>query len=359
MIQPIFKAVAADGCRSYLIGCPVTKSCLLVDPKVGREDLYRSLLKEYGLELVAVFDTHTHADHLSAATRFMAEDVPLMMSHATPVRRAIKHLRDGDEVKVGRLSFHVIEVPGHTPDSLALYGHGVVICGDSLFIDGLARSDFVGSDSAQLFESVKERLLTLPSGTLVFPGHDYNDVMFSTIDHEGANSAALRHSSGQAYAESLSLTPGAGNSDAVNANLELNLHENPSLPETAGNAAACCAAPSAGGRVVIEELVPTEAKGVHLALKGDNRWIDVRDPFEFEHGHIPATTNIPLSELGFHLESLRGKDPLYLSCRSGVRSVTAAKTLQRLGVSTKTISVAGGILGWQELGNPIEGLPSM
>ncbi len=358
MTPPIFKAVVADGCRSYLVGCPVTKACLLVDPKVGREDLYRSLLVEYGLELVGVFDTHTHADHLSAATRFMAEDVPLMMSHATPVKRPMRHLKDGDAVTVGTLTFHVIEVPGHTPDSLALFGHGVVICGDSLFIGSLARADFVGSNPAQLFDSVKERLLTLPSGTLVFPGHDYNDVMFTTIEHEGAHSEALRHTSGEAYAESLNATPGAGNSDAVNANLELNLQGEPSLPKSAGNAAACCAAPSSGGRVKIEELAPTDAMGVHANLKGASRWIDVRDPFEFEHGRIPATTNIPLSELGFHLDELRGEEPLYLSCRSGVRSVTAAKTLQRLGVATKTISVAGGILGWQELGQPIDGKPS-
>ena len=358
MIQPIFKAVVADGCRSYLIGCPITKSCLLVDPKVGREALYRSLLSEFGLELVGVFDTHTHADHLSAATRFMAEDVPLMMSHATPVKRPMKHLRDGDEVAVGKLAFHVIEVPGHTPDSLALFGHGVVICGDSLFIDSLARADFVGSNPVQLFESVKERLLTLPSGTLVFPGHDYNDVMFTTIGHEGAHSKALRHTDGAAYAESLNATPGAGNSDAVNANLELNLQGDPSLPKSAGNAAACCAAPSAGGAVKIEELAPGDAIGVHASLIGKAQWVDVRDPFEFEHGHIPSTTNIPLSELGFHLEELRGEEPLYLSCRSGVRSVTAAKTLQRLGVATKTISVAGGILGWQDLGHPIDGQPS-
>ena len=182
--------------------------------------------------------------------------------------------------------------------------------------------------------------------------------MFTTIGHEGSHSEALQHTSGQAYAESLNATPGAGNSDAVNANLELNLQEGPSLPKSAGNAAACCAAPSAGGRVKIEELAPEAAHGVHTELAGSDRWIDVRDPFEFKHGHIPATTNIPLSELGFHLDELRGKDPLYLSCRSGVRSVTAAKTLQRLGVATETISVAGGILGWQDLGNPIDGLPS-
>jgi glyoxylase-like metal-dependent hydrolase (beta-lactamase superfamily II)/rhodanese-related sulfurtransferase len=359
MQTPIFKVVASDGCRSYLIGCPTTRACLLVDPKVGREDLYRSLMEAYGLELVGIFDTHTHADHLSAAPRFVTEDVPLYMSHQTPVKRAMRHLRDGAEVTVGRLTFHAIEVPGHTPDSLALYGHGLVLTGDSLFIGSLARADFLGSDPAQLFTSVRERLLTLPEGTLAFPGHDYGDLMFTTVDHEGEHSEALRHQSGADYAASLGATPGAGNSDAVNANLELNLAPDPELPESAGNVAACCAAPSAGGGVKIEEIQPGDAAAVHASLPTAAHWVDVRDPFEYEHGHIDGTVNVPLSELGFHLDEFRTKTPLYLSCRSGVRSATAAKTLKRLGVAVNPISVGGGILGWQDQGLKVNGAPAV
>ena len=352
-MRPILKTITSDGCRSYLVGCEATGACLLVDPKVGNEATYRSLMDSYGLELQGVFDTHTHADHLSAATRFMAPGVPLYMSHATPVQRATHALRDGDELVVGKLTFHVIEVPGHTPDSLALFGHGLVLSGDSLFVGSLARADFLGSDPAQLFQSVTERLMTLPEGTLVYPGHDYNDILFTTIEHEQENSDALRHSDGAAYAESLNATIGAGNSAAVNLNLELNLATSPDLPESAGNAAACCAAPSSGGRIRIPELPATEATALHSELAEKGSWIDVRDPFEFRHSHIPATQNIPLGELGFRLGDLKSEGPIYLSCRSGVRSVTAAKTLLRLGVTANPVSIAGGILAWEELGQPV------
>ncbi|MFT7679985.1 MAG: glyoxylase-like metal-dependent hydrolase (beta-lactamase superfamily II) [Planctomycetota bacterium] len=359
MQHPILKIVTNKGCQSYLIGCPTTRAALLVDPKVGCEGIYREMLGHYGLELKAVLDTHTHADHLSAATQFMGAGVELWMSGVTQVKREYRGLVHGQEVQLGELRFEVLEVPGHTPDSVALFGHGMVLTGDSLFIDGLARADFVGSDPAQLFESVKTRLMSLPDDTLVMPGHGYNDILFSTIGCERERNAGLRFDDGGAYGQSLQVVAGAGNSDAVNANLLLNLQSHPSLPETPGNAAACCAAGGGGSAAAIPEIAAADAQAVHTELSGPEQWVDVRDPFEYAAGRIPDVTSIPLSELGFHLERLRGGDPLYISCRSGVRSMTAAKTLQRLGVALNPINVGGGILGWQDQGFPIEGQPAV
>lgn len=355
MTHPILKVVTSDGCQSYLVGCPKTHACILVDPKVGRESTYLDLMGRYGLKLTAVFDTHTHADHLSASTRLTGDGVPLWMSHATPVDRPMRKLRDGDEVEVGELRFRVLEVPGHTVDSLALYGHGLVLTGDSLLIGGLARADFVGSDPERLFHSVKERLMTLPGETLVFPGHGYNDILFSTIEAESRLNDVLQFESAAAYAESLGAVIGAGNTDAVVRNLELNLAESPELPSVAGNAAACCAAPSKTTAVKIPEMAPSEGRGIRDGLEDEGQWVDVRDPFEFEHGHIDGTTSIPLSELGFHLDHFRKDRAYYLSCRSGVRSMTAAKTLARLGVVAQPVNVGGGILGWQDQGFSIVG----
>ena len=357
MSHPILKIISNEGCQSYLIGCPETRATILIDPKVGQESQYRAMLTRYGLELVAVLDTHTHADHLSAATTFTG--VPLLMSRATGGKRKMRALEDGEHLSVGELSFEVLEVPGHTQDSIALFGHGLVITGDSLFIDGLARADFVGSDAAQLFESVQTKLMTLPGDTLVMPGHGYNDILFSTIEGERRLNPSLTHEDGAAYARELDCTPGAGNSPGVEANLLLNLHEAPELPSSAGPAVACCASPAgANASFDISEIAARDAQGVHGALTDPGQWIDVRDPFEYDASRIPGTTPIPLSELGFHLDRLRGDEPLYISCRSGVRSMTAAKTLQRLGVSTSPVNIGGGILGWQAMGNPIEGAPT-
>ncbi len=358
MSDPILKIITSDGCQSYLIGCPTTRECLLVDPKAGQENLYSSMLGRYGMKLAAVLDTHTHADHLSASTKFMGENVPLFMSARTAVRRPMNSLEHDSEIRVGELRFQVIEVPGHTPDSIALFGHGLVVTGDSLFIGGLARADFTGSDPAQLFDSVQSRLMTLPGETLVLPGHGYNDILFSTIDAERRLNPCLVHADGAAYAASLNAIEGAGNSPGVNANLKLNLQEAPELPDSPSNVAACCASPGGQAEVDIDEIAPADAQAIHAALSGPEQWVDVRDPFEFEAGHIAGTSHVPLSELGFHLDKFRGHDPLYISCRSGVRSMTAAKTLQRLGVVANPVNVGGGILGWQSQGNPVVGVPA-
>jgi glyoxylase-like metal-dependent hydrolase (beta-lactamase superfamily II)/rhodanese-related sulfurtransferase len=358
MSHPILKIITSEGCQSYLIGCPTTRECLLVDPKVGQESLYRSMIGRYGLKLAGVVDTHTHADHLSASTKFTGDGIPLYMCANTQVERAKRNLEHGSELAVGDLRFQVIHVPGHTPDSIALFGHGMAVTGDSLFIGGLARADFRGSDAAQLFDSVQSNLMTLPDDTLVLPGHGYNDILFSTIEAERRLNPALAHSNGAAYAASLNSKEGAGNSPGVDANLRLNLEADPELPESPGNAAACCASPGGQEGVDIDEIAPSEAREIHEALTGPGQWVDVRDPFEFEAGHIPETSHVPLSELGFYLDRFRGHDPLYISCRSGVRSMTAAKTLQRLGVALNPVNVGGGILAWQSQGNPIVGVPA-
>lgn len=328
-----------------------------MDPKVGQEATYQSLIDAFGFRLVATLDTHTHADHLSASSRYLEDGVELWMSGATECERPKRALGAGDRIEVGELAFEILEVPGHTPDSLALFGHGLVLTGDSLFLGGLARADFRGSDPAQLFDSVNAKLMSLPDDTLVFPGHNYDDYLFSTIGHERKTNPALQHASGADYARALNATPGLGNSPEVDAALACNLERAPELPDSPPNVAACCAAPSGGSAAsTITEVSVEETREALDELSASSRWIDVREPWEYEQGHIPGTRSIPLSDLAFALADLRAHDPLTISCRSGVRSMTAARTLERLGVVRGPKNLTGGILRWQELDYPIEGV---
>jgi len=337
---------------------------LLIDPKVGLEASYRSLIAQYRLKLVAVVDTHTHADHLSAAPRWVGDEVTLYMSKHTHVDRPMTRLGHGDALKVGSLRFQVREVPGHTPDSIALYWDGgehpgAVFSGDSLLIGGLARADFRGSDPVLLWEAVRRELLSLPPDTVLYPGHSYDNLLFSTIGHERDTNPDLAYPNGEAYAAARGIIEGAGNSPAVDQVLGLNMERDPHFPEHSAPAAACCASPGQASSVCeptrIEGL---ELKEAHDGLEGPRQWVDVRDPFEVEHGRIPGVTHIPLGELGFYLDHFRGQDRVYISCRSGVRSMSAIRTLQRLGVCSDPVNVEGGILAWQALGLPIEGQPA-
>ena len=80
-------------------------------------------------------------------------------------------LHEGDVIKLGELSFTVLHTPGHSPGGISLVGHGLVFCGDTLFNYGIGRTDFPGCSQAQLMESIRTKLLTLPDDTIVLPGH--------------------------------------------------------------------------------------------------------------------------------------------------------------------------------------------
>lgn len=361
MNDVVVKTFNDSGCFAHLIGCAATRQALLVDPKVGRAAAYQKALADWGLKLVAVLDTHTHADHLSDSTGWLRRGTPLWMGAATKCARPHRGLKEGDVVAVGKLAFAVLDVPGHTPDSIALYSERarLVLTGDTLLAGGLARADFRGSDPARLFESVKRKLLPLPDATVVLPGHGYQDILFTTIGHERAHNRALQHADGKAYAAALAAIEGAGNTPDVDLTLETNLAADPALPDSPVAVAACCSMGSsaiAGPKIAekkCEELAPARAELVQKQV-----WFDVRDPWELaKEGRIPGAINLPLSELGFHLDrftDLERRGAVVLSCKSGGRSMTAAKTLAYLGVLKAPISMAGGFGRWKELGLPIE-----
>lgn len=354
-MELILKSFTDSGCLAHLVGCARTRKALLVDPKAGKGATYRNAAANFGLEIIAVLDTHTHADHLSGSAGFLREGVELWMSARTRCGRPHRGLAGGDEVRVGELRFEVLEVPGHTDDSLALAGEGLALTGDSLLAGSLGRADFRGSDPALLFESVRGRLLALPDATVVLPGHNYRDILFTTLGHERRTNPALQFESGRAYAAALGAVEGAGNSPGVDATLAVNLEADPELEEASGVVATCCVSggPVLPGPPMAEASV--EALAPRLgALASEQRWVDVRDPFEYRAGHIPGVLNVPLSELGFHLDELRREGPVVLSCGGGGRSMTAAKTLAYLGVLQQPINLAGGIRSWQEAGLPLE-----
>ncbi len=356
--HPIVKVFGDKGCQSYWIACPTTKQAILVDPKLGRRDAYRKAAAAYGLTPVAVLDTHTHADHLSDSVAFVRDGLTLYMSARTTCRRNHVGVKDGDEIALGHLRLKVIEVPGHTGDSIALYiagEPGLVVTGDSLLVGALGRTDFRGGDAAQQYESVSKKLLTLPRDTVVLPGHGYRDVLFSTIDVERMKNPALAARSASEYAAKVADVPGKGNTPDVDLMLKLNVEAAPELPEGGQAVVACCDAGGAGAPIPrARENSVRELAERRRDLVERGEWIDVRDPFEFRASRIPGAKNVPLGELGFHLDELRGKPELVTQCLGGVRSMTAARTLQYLGIHADPVSMAGGFEAWQTAGLPVE-----
>lgn len=187
----------------YLVSCPQTGKALFIDP-AGDEERLMQRVNEKGLDLETIVNTHGHPDHTCGNARVKAHsgarimihelDAPMLSSgHAqdmsrqwgfTPSPPADKTLKDGEEIPVGDVRLRVIHTPGHSPGGICLLSDGNLFTGDTLFVGGIGRTDLPGASMAQFMKAIKEKILTLPGETVVWPGHDYGARPSSTVEVE-------------------------------------------------------------------------------------------------------------------------------------------------------------------------------
>ena len=193
----------------YILGCEATREGVVIDPGGDAEKIL-SVVARHDLTIVQIINTHGHFDHVGANQALMDAfgvglsihelDAP-MLAHAdtTALKYGLKaknsppptaFLRDGDSIAFGKCSLRVLHTPGHTLGGCSLFGEGVVITGDTLFAESVGRTDFPGGSSATLLKSIREKLLTLPDETIVYPGHG----PASTIGHERVHNPYLNNS---------------------------------------------------------------------------------------------------------------------------------------------------------------------
>jgi len=202
-VQPFFDP--ATGTVSYVVSDARTSAAAVIDPvldydpKAGRTssasaDAILDFVRERGLTVEWILETHAHADHLSSA-RYLHERVGGKVAIGERIRDVqgifgklfnlereflpdgsqFDHLfRDGETFSIGGLQATALLVPGHTPADMAYLIDGSVFVGDTLFMPdiGTARADFPGGDAHVLYRSIR-RLLELPSETAMFLCHDY------------------------------------------------------------------------------------------------------------------------------------------------------------------------------------------
>ena len=155
---------------TYLLADEETREAVLIDPVLEQLERDSSLLDELSLRLIAVLDTHVHADHVTAQgllrRRFAAKTVLSERSGAVCADRLVK---DGDRIQFGRHALEVLETPGHTNGCLTYVCRDarLAFTGDALLIRGCGRTDFQGGSSPTLFRSVREKVFALPDDTLI------------------------------------------------------------------------------------------------------------------------------------------------------------------------------------------------
>jgi glyoxylase-like metal-dependent hydrolase (beta-lactamase superfamily II) len=157
---------------SYLIGCVETSRAVMIDPVIGQVPLYLGILRELGLGLDWVLETHLHGEHISAAdTLRECTCARVAASQQAGIEEVDRQLIDRDTLRIGLLDIDVLATPGHTPGCLTYRWADRLFTGDSLLIGGCGRVGEPGGDGAALFDSVTRRLFCLADETLVYPGH--------------------------------------------------------------------------------------------------------------------------------------------------------------------------------------------
>jgi len=184
-VKPLFDR---ESCTyTYLVWDKVSKDAILIDGVKENSDRDLRLIQEHSLNLKWTLETHVHADHITSCGPVAKKlDAKIGVSiHADIHSGECVKLEDESVTKVSpNMSFKVLFTPGHTSCSVCFVIDGHVFTGDTLFIRGCGRTDFQAGSSVDLYNSVRNKLFTLPDETIVFPGHDYKGEIFSTIGEE-------------------------------------------------------------------------------------------------------------------------------------------------------------------------------
>jgi hydroxyacylglutathione hydrolase len=185
----IIKTVPAGPLEAncYIVLDEATKKAMVVDP--GDEpDRIEELTRD--LDVLYIVLSHAHFDHVGAVAEMREATGARVALHEKevevydtakdqasfwgydmdPLPEPDLTLKEGQELKVGGMSFRVLHTPGHSPGGICLYGEGVVFTGDTLFAGSVGRTDFPGGDMGQLRASFR-RLMELPGETRVLAGH--------------------------------------------------------------------------------------------------------------------------------------------------------------------------------------------
>ncbi|WP_447983868.1 MBL fold metallo-hydrolase [Nitrospira sp. Nam74] len=173
--------------RTYIVADRNSGKAVIIDAVLENVERDLTTIKELGLTLAFAVETHIHADHITGASMIKDRTGAQIVYGGGAqgvVTGADIFLHDGQELHFGATTMTALATPGHTDGCTSYVLPGAVFTGDTMFIRGNGRTDFQGGSAEKLFDSVRNKLFALPDATIVYPGHDYNGRVSSTIGEE-------------------------------------------------------------------------------------------------------------------------------------------------------------------------------
>jgi glyoxylase-like metal-dependent hydrolase (beta-lactamase superfamily II) len=339
-----FQQISDGGCQSYIVGCEKSCTAAIIDPALGQADRYLGIASREGLRVRYIIETHTHADHFSAAQQLRdALGAQIVMHGNSPAPYVDMHVEDGHLIALGELRFRILHTPGHTRDSMSVKVGDRVFTGDTLLIGGTGRTDLPSGDPDQLYDSLFGKLLKLDPETLVFPAHDYKGQGHSTI---GAEIAANPRLQKRDRAEFVAMMQGL--------NLSAPTHLTEALRTN-----------MTGGKTVRQLLAEAAAGTPFLSLdelaqrleqrRNDFVILDVRERDAYARGHVPGARHLARGQLEMKVDE-NFPDPtieILTVCEVGKISTLAAATLRALGFR-RAVALDGGMTSWRAAGYPVD-----
>ena len=324
----MFEQFIAGSCYSYILSSK--EEALVIDPHISLFDEYSEYLKKNNLRLKCIVDTHTHADHFSlAAVLKRGFSAQVLMSEKAISSVADRRLKDDDQISIGSSNLNVIYTPGHTDDAISLYGENRLFTGDVLLIGSVGRTDFQNGSPESMFDTL-QKLKTLPGETLVFPGHDYQEKLSSTLVIENESNPFFKETDKVAFVRNMrsKVMPKPFNIDNI---IRVN---------------------QKGEATALEMVYPKDAL-VLIGKDPQTKLLDVRSVLEFSQVYIKDSINIPIDMLAAKMKDLsQSKQRFIVFCRTGNRSTMAADMLIQSGIPGVKI-MQGGITRWQKERLPV------
>lgn len=340
---------------TYLLADERSRDAVLIDPVIEQADRDTQLLSELDLKLAYALDTHVHADHVTGVGTLRARTgCKTVLSERAGTGWADILVKDGDVIRFGEHGLEVRETPGHTDGCITYVtlDRSMAFTGDALLIRGSGRTDFQQGDAATLYESVHQKIFSLPDETLIYPAHDYRGRTVSTVGEEKRHNPRLKTTQSRAdFVETmanLQLAYPKKIDVAVPANLFGGVARG--IDVTAEPAPDRSWAPVERSASGIPEVLP-EWVAAHTA---NTRIVDVRGADELcgPLGHIPDVKHVALAALEAEARGWDREQPIVIVCRSGGRSGKAALLLKSMGFA-RVASMRGGMTAWSARRLPV------